>query len=284
MEQLSFEGSKLIINPQNGASITKWTCFKAREEVMLINNRDFNLFESSLLFPFPNRLASGKYNYEGMSFHFDENDPGKPNALHGFIYNVAFDLVEKLDNSIRFRYEYDGTLEAYPFPFTFEVNYILKKNELEIQVDIQNTGSQTMPCGFGWHPYFDLELTNEPCRLKMPKTSLIEVNENLIPTGAESYNRDFQDFTSVFAKELDSCYRLEKIEDRNSVFLNYPQLGTLEVWQDHNFPFVQVYKPDERAMAIEPMSCGIDAFNTQQGIKKIAAEQSWSLKMGLKLF
>jgi len=53
----------------------------------------FLKFGGSQLFPFPNRLAGGRYNFEGKDYHFPNNDFGRPNALHGHLHDKRFELV-----------------------------------------------------------------------------------------------------------------------------------------------------------------------------------------------
>ncbi len=284
MDELIFEGTHLKIDSKNGAAITYWECRKNNQPIALINNRGINSYESSLLFPFPNRLSRGNYNFEGQNYQFPLNDFGKPNALHGLIHSEYFRSIDSGENYLKFAYIYEGDKEFYPFPYQLRIEYKLHANELEINVDVINTGEGNMPCGFGWHPYFDLQLVEKSCRLKLPEVSKIEVDENMIPIAKEAPYRDFQELNSIFDKSLDTCFRLEKMGERSSTFLSYPELGTLEVWQDTSCPFVQVFKYDERSIAIEPMTCGIDAFNTKEGLKVLKPQQVWSTKMGLKFY
>lgn len=282
MDQLTFNGSTLKIDAQNGAATTYWSCQRAGHELALINQRPENLFEGSLLFPFPNRIEAGKYSFHGTDYQLELNDLGLPNSLHGFIYNKAFRLISRTENSVQYEYEFYGELKAYPFPFNLNITYSLGENELTIKVEVKNTGNTAMPCGFGWHPYLNLDLNNEACKLKLPKVSNIEVGKNLIPTGAESEFKTFQELSSVQGILLDNCFVLDTILEKNSCFLHYPKLGSLEIWQDPNFSFIQVYKPNEKTMAIEPMTCGVNAFNTKQGLKELGPQETWALSMGLR--
>lgn len=284
MEELFFKGNQLKVDPLNGAAITHWSCLKKNQVIALIDNKAFNSFESSLLFPFPNRLAEGKYSFENTSYQFPLNDFGRPNALHGLIHNKEFRLVDKQEDLLQFAYEYAGNAPYYPFPFRLEITYLIKENELELNITIKNLGFGKMPCGFGWHPYFDISISERPCWLKLPSVNKIEVDQNLIPIGKEEEDLEFKNFQSVEEKKLDNCYRLERIAERSSVFLKYPELGTIEVWQDGNCPFIQVFKPDERTMAIEPMTCGIDAFNTKEGLKVLRSREEWVIKIGLRFY
>lgn len=284
MEELKHQGTTLKIDPQNGAAVNYFSCSKDRRQVVLIDNRGYNLFEGSLLFPFPNRLVDGKFRFEGNEYEFPINDFGRPNALHGIIHNQPFQLIFKGEDYLHYEFKYDGSNPSYPFSYILEVIYVIKANELDMKVEVLNTGDHNMPCGFGWHPYFNLELAGGGSKLKLPKVTKIEVDKNMIPAGDDVHFKDFREFTAVKGHLLDNCFRLDKIDERNSFFLNYPGLATLEIWQDHNFPFLQIFKPDERSMAVEPMTCGINAFNTKEGLKVLSPQESWSFKMGLRVY
>ncbi|WP_420388255.1 aldose 1-epimerase [Roseivirga sp.] len=284
MQELTFRGTSVRIDTQNGAAVTYFSCTKGETTFAPINNRGYNSFEGSLLFPFPNRLADGHFTFEGNEYQFDHNDFGRPNALHGLVYNQPFSVQEKSENSLRVSYESSGEEKAFPFAYRLEITYQLNKNELTIDVKVINEDTRNMPCGFGWHPYFDLTQTEEACRLKIPKVSKVEVDENMIPTGERNLYKDFQEFTSIQGRQLDTCFSLERVEERNSVFLTYPDFGSLEIWQNMNCPFIQIFKYDERSIAIEPMTCGIDAFHTGEGLKILSPQEMWAFNMGLKLY
>jgi len=284
MEVLKNRGTTLKIDAENGAAITYFSYSKSSQEVAIINNQGYNLFEGSLLFPFPNRLAEGKYTFKGKEYQFPQNDRGKPNALHGLVHNQKFELIFKGEDYLHYRYKYDGSDESYPFPYIMDVTYIVRQNELEIEVQILNSGGSPMPCGFGWHPYFDLQIAKADCRFKLPNVQKIVVNENLVPTGLKVEFKEFREFQSLKGHLLDTCFSLDQVKERSSSFLNCPGLGTLEVWQDHNFPFIQVFKPNEKYIAIEPMTCGINAFNSKEGLKELSPQEVWALKLGLKFY
>lgn len=284
MEELKHQGTTVRIDAENGAAITYFSCSKDSEEVAIINNQGYNLFEGSLLFPFPNRLVEGKYLFKGQEYQFPQNDFGRPNALHGLVHDQKFELIFKGEDYLHYQYKYDGSNEAYPFPYILDITYIVRHNELEIEVEILNTGENSMPCGFGWHPYFDLQIAKADCRFKLPKVKKVEVNEILVPTGDKSEFKDFQEFRPLTGYLLDNCFSLDQIKERSSTFLTCPGFGTLEVWQNQHFPFIQVFKPDDRSIAIEPMTCGINAFNTKQGLKELSPQEVWALKLGLKFY
>lgn len=284
MIAISYGRNRLVVDQNNGAAIAGLEFERQGKIVNLIKLERQPAHKSSLLFPFPNRLKDGQFEFEGQQYSFEHNDYGRPNALHGFISDKHFQLKAQTNQSLSFIYSYEGNDPSYPFPFKLEVAYTLYELELNIELEITNTGGGDMPCGFGWHPYFSADLSPDSTRLKLPNLSKIHVDERLIPNGEESPMKGYEEFRSIAGEEFDNCFRLERIQERNSVFLNYPKLATVEIWQGHNFPFLQLFKVDDQAIAIEPMSCGIDALNSKEGLKVLSPQQEWALTMGLKIY
>ena len=58
---------------------------------------------------------------------------------------------------------------------------------------------------------------------------------------------------------------------------------TLKASAKH-FPFFQVFTPPHReSIALEPMTCNVDAFNNGQGLVSLAADKSWKAGMEVVL-
>ena len=46
------------------------------------------------------------------------------------------------------------------------------------------------------------------------------------------------------------------------------------------FPYFQVFTPPHReSVALEPMSCNVDAFNNRQGLIALEPDKEWKCKM-----
>ena len=58
-----------------------------------------NWFKSSILFPFPNRLENGCYQFEGTAYQFPINEPTTNNNLHGFAKNQEFKVSDSICES-----------------------------------------------------------------------------------------------------------------------------------------------------------------------------------------
>ena len=122
-----------------------------------------------------------------------------------------------------------------------------------------------MPIGWGWHPYFKLEdQLVDDLNLKLSKVNQINCDARMIPLGTEQLYTDFSTSKTIHSTQLDTCFR--SIEEQNKVLVSLEsQDHQLSIWQNaKHYPFVQIYTPDDRkSIAIEPMTCGVNAFNNQ---------------------
>lgn len=76
-------------------------------------------------------------------------------GMHGFLQNQHAEAVERKDTSIVFRQtENADTLSRYPFPYEIHICYTLDGNTLTLSTEVKNTGTRTMPYGYGGHPGF----------------------------------------------------------------------------------------------------------------------------------
>lgn len=281
---LSSNNQSLEIDLANGGAISKLTLSSNGKNRTVISPQSGYHFESSFLFPFPNRLANGKYSFEGRNYEFPLNDFGKPNALHGLISDKPFKVLDQLENSLTLSYCYPGDLAYYPFPFDLNITYTLKPGALTIDVSVENTGSSSMPCGFGWHPYFNLEEGADRVQIKLQNVVKVCVDENLIPTGRTTPYKTLEERYGVDHLKLDDCFAFSETDSIKSTKLFFPDDSSLEVWQDEHHPFVQIFTAeDQKTIAIEPMTCGINALNTGVGIKVLECKEIWSFQFGVSL-
>jgi len=282
--ELKVNNQQLTLDPFCGGAIKELTLSSNGITKTLISPKEGYHYQSSLLFPFPNRLQDGKFEFEGNTYQFPLNDFGLPNALHGMLHDKPFELKSETENELSLGYNYDGDLSYYPFPFKIDLSYKLAPGSLSVEVKIVNTGNTTLPCAFGWHPYFNLPEKGELGKLQLMNVGLVEVDEAMIPTGKSTPYRTLEEPNDISALTLDTCFRAIEKEDRYVTRLIYPDKSVLEVWQDENHPFTQMYTPeDRRTIAIEPMTGNINALNTKDGLSLIEPKQSLTLNFGVSL-
>ncbi len=117
-------------------------------EYMWHNNADFWDSHAPLLFPACGRMKDKKYTYKGVEY---------PISNHGFLRNMEFAVASKEGGHITMTFTSNAqTRKIYPFDFTAIADYELRADELIFSFTIKNTGKDTMPYMFGWHPGFNL--------------------------------------------------------------------------------------------------------------------------------
>jgi aldose 1-epimerase len=243
-----------------------------------------------VLFPFPNRLKDGRYEWEGTSYQFPVNDAHTGNALHGF--GLAKPMrVSQLDLSaegatITCEYRDPGDHPAYPFPFTFSIQFTIdQRNQLTVNMAFQNDGTQSIPVGLGWHPYFRLSEKVDTLLVQLPESEMIGIDRFMIPNGKRYAYDKFAELSTLGGHTLDNCFALPTDRATTSATLS-GQFGTLHYWQETGagkYNFLQVFTPPHReSIALEPMTCNIDAFNNGEGLIRLDALESVNAKFGLR--
>ncbi len=239
-------------------------------EEMRINKWGKNV----LLYPFPNRLKDGRYEWQGMTHQFPVNDRDTGNALHGFGMDKEM-RVEEIEVAKDFAevtclYTSRGEEAGYPFPFTFAVTFRMEDAQtFEAEIVFKNDGNTAIPVGFGWHPYFRLSDSADRMELQLPPCAIIEVDDRMIPTGNRQTFERFSDLTPIGTMVLDNCFALSAEKGKAQLLLR-GERGTLHYWQETGagkFDFLQLFTPPHRrSLAVEPMSCNINAFNNGEGL------------------
>lgn len=220
-----------------------------------------------VLIPWPNRVAGGTYSWGGTSYHLPVDEPAFGTALHGFVAFQEWDIVEAdaswvlLRTLIPARYSYPWTLVA-------TARYSLDAGTgLDVELSATNIGSGTAPFGMGFHPYLtaggaradEMELTS-------PADLAYEADEHMIPTTAhhaDDLGLDFRSPRLIGSTSIDHCFT-ELPVGTWTVTLRSPASG-VGVSLSSDVKWLQVYSADDIdrvGVAVEPMTCPPDAFNS----------------------
>lgn len=258
-----------------------------RDAQTMIDNRQYRGVH---LFPFPNRLNNGRYEFAGKEYRFPINESELNNALHGFLYQRNPDrLFLPSANQLDWMFVGDGTDNYFPFPCCVIVQYRLHSAaELSVRFSVLNTGNTAMPFGIGWHPYFILEESIDDLALQLPRVRRVLVNERMLPTGRKQNFDAFAALRRLGDQRFDTCFEIQQHDHiaRTRLWSEKRQIG-LDIWQDsgeHGCRFLQICTaPDRKSIAIEPMSCSIDAFNSGDGLRVLDPGEFFSTRFGVKL-
>ena len=242
-----------------------------------------------ILLPYPNRLRDGRYKHGGKNYQFDLTNPATQNSIHGFGYNapMVVDMVWKnaKETGIKCSWQHDGKHDAYPFRFTAEIKMILRGPKFEMSMTFKNDSEVDIPVGLGWHPYFKMSEKSDDSSLKIPDCQLIDIDDRMLPTGKKTPFKGFKRLTPIKNKTLDNGFLIEN-QTQNAETVLASAHGKLTFWQEtgaKKWNFLQVFTPPHRqSVAIEPMTCNIDAFNNGDGLVMLKPSESMGGTFGVR--
>lgn len=235
--------------------------------------------KSAILFPFPNRMRDGSYEWNGQTFAFPVNSAPTNNAIHGFVRHEVFtcEATQATEHvaSLTIAFTYDGHLAWYPFPFTLKMTFRISDDQaFQTEVSVTNHHTASIPVGFGWHPYFRMTEKVTDTQLHIPVCEKVEIDDRMLPNGTTTIFDQFNEKKPIGDTFLDNCfwananYTLSIATDGRQLSLKAPV---------QQFPYFQVFTPPHRtSVALEPMSCNVDAFNNKNGLVELGAGETWN--------
>ncbi len=254
---------------------------------------EYKMHKSSKLIPFPNRIKDGKYVFAGKNYQLPINHPAENHAIHGFIYDKKFKVIDaeitENEASINLECIYNGDIEGYPFKFLIEMIYTFTADDgFNCQTLVQNIDDTSMPFGDGWHPYFKFNKKINKILLKIPSNKKTEVYDRMIPTGKIIQFDQFSELTKIQNIELDTGFRIENQDAIvETEILDQKSNEKIIVFQEtgnKKYNFLQVYIPPSReSIAVEPMTCNIDAFNNKDGLIILEPGEVFEANYGVRL-
>lgn len=248
-----------------------------------------------VLMPFPNRVAGGRYRWDGQEHQLPINEVPPGNAIHG--------LVRWANWQVRLRASDRITLglvlhpqDGYPFVLDLALTYTVRRGSLWVRHTSRNIGQTPAPFGTGSHPYLTVGTDTIDCNvLRLPASSHFLTGDQLTPTGTASVAGTPFDFRSprrIGDTQMDTGFAdvLRDADGWARVTLTTPGGPTLEMLLGRGYDFLQVFTGDplpeprrRTGIAVEPYSCATDAFNNGLGLVRLGpGEQTtstWALQV-----
>lgn len=243
------------------------------------------------LIPWPNRIRDGRYVFNGATQQLALTEPARHNASHGLARYVPWVLVDKQPDAVTNRVRifpqqgWPGVLEA-------TITHRVSDNGLTVTVNATNIGAAEVPFGYGAHPYLTVgESTVDDVAITVPAESYLEVDDRLLPikispVAGTAY--DLRDGPVLGSVNLDTALT-DLARDADGRWRVKLVLGDryAEVWGDETMHWIQVFSggPSRNSsIAVEPMTCGPDAFNagpTHDGVRVLAPGQTFVREWGI---
>lgn len=250
-------------------------------------------YRGANLAPWPNRIAGGAYTFNGKDEQIPVNEVGRMTALHGLVLWNDWELRAQSPSSVTLGAVLEPQ-EGYPHRLDLAVAYSLSSEGLHWRITAVNigTGPDTLPAPYGVapHPYLVAGPgTVDSWTLELPAAQVLQVTaDRLLPTSLASVEAhdvgcfDFQHARPLGATEIDHAFTELSAADSTEVevrLLAPEGTGVLMRWDPSGLPWVQIHTADRPdtpelsriGLAVEPMSCPPDAFNSGQDLVVLAA-------------
>jgi len=280
-----------------GATLRSWRVGELQQlDTFQVHELDHG-YRGKVLAPWPNRIRDARYVFAGAEHRTTVSQPERRSALHGLVLWVNWRPLRRSVDRVALGYVLHPQ-PGYPFTLELEVEYRLERDGLTVTLRATNVGAAIAPFGAGFHPYLTLGGERiDDVLLELPARTRQPVDERLLPTGAppvdvEATEYDFRRARPIGPLALDTCFGdLERGADGLArVRLTAPDGGrALTLWMDECFSYVHAYTADTLAeparrrggIAIEPMTCAPDAFNSGDGLLALVPGASFAGRWGL---
>ena len=253
------------------------------------------LYPGSVLAPWPNRIRDGRYQYHDLTYQLPLNEPQKGNALHGLVAYEQWEVIYNSETEVQLQYLLDKP-DIYPGKLSLNSFFKIENNQLQVKISAKNIGRKSAPYGISIHTYLVAGgiVKNNGLNLKIPADKYLAVDETrLLPMGLRDVVNtrfDFQNGKAISDLFIDHAFKYSKNQPRQVELLN-PQGDGAVIEFDDQSNWIQVHTADRDggeksrvAVAVEPMSCPPDAFNSKVDLIELApqAEHSFVVKIWRK--
>jgi aldose 1-epimerase len=242
------------------------------------------------LVPWPNRIRDGRYRFDGVDYQLALTEPAARNAIHGLGRWARWALVDHQPAAVTLRLDVVPQ-NGYPFPVRVDVTYAVHaEHGLSVTIGAVNLGSARAPFGAGSHPYLATGgHALGDTTLLLPARELLVTDEKHVPVGTRSVDgtdRDFRRGRRLKDIRMDDGFTALDVANGQGVAEVRSPDGGARLWFDESFRFLQVFtldalKPGQPAIAVEPMTCAPDAFNTGAGLIVLEPGGAWRGSWGI---
>ncbi len=249
----------------------------------------------------------------GKSIALPANWPGKSPgaekvAMHGMMLKSQFQNVSQrmagsasTASAVLHAGNFDG---HWPSKSDITVQVSLRSGAVGLTVSAKNVGSEPLPMGIGWHPYFAIPSGDrKQARLHVTadKRAVMNNYDDVFPTGQVVSVKDDNgkyDFTAQGGKPLNDVFLDDNFEDLQRTNGNVvseiidpaSNYGIRILAESPEIKSIQVYSPPDKSfVALEPQfnlpdPYGSEWKNTDTGMVLLQPGQSVSWRVKLELF
>ncbi|SPT52986.1 putative aldose-1-epimerase [Actinomyces bovis] len=262
-------------------------------------------WQGKTMLPWPNRIAGSTYTRGGRTFQVACNEPERGAANHGLVSWTDWEVTEVSADAASFETLLPASY-GYPWALLVTTTYRLHPvsglsvttqaicvgaalatvDAVGAPEDLATGALAAAPYGVAAHPYLSRGVKIDDCVLTLPGAKVLETDAQLTPTELRDVAGTEQDWRA--GKRIGATLA-------DNAFTGLPQgvweirlacaAGGPAVVLSADTPWAQIYTADHmgrRGLAVEPMTCPANAFNTGESLieLELGAEHTlaWNLR------
>lgn len=248
------------------------------------------------LIPWPNRLADGRYSFNGEDHQVALSEPERHNAIHGFLRWRSWRALSHKPSALTMGVRLHP-MPGYPYSLDVSVTYELDDEGLTVTTAARNVGAHRCPYACGQHPYLSPGGASiDDCSLALPATTrILTDDERKLPIGSEAVAGTVFDFRTprrVGNLSIDDAFTELVPDDHGRVIvtLGRPDEHSIELWVDERYRVLEIYTGDSlapgrrrRGLGLEPMTCPPNGLASGEGIIVLEPGEEHTAKWGVRL-
>jgi aldose 1-epimerase len=242
-----------------------------------------------VLAPWPNRIRDGRYDFAGRTHELTLTEPEHSNAIHGLVRRLPWQAARRGTSAITVECTISNE-PGYPFGLRLVTTWSLTDDGLRVEHEADGLGPGPAPFGLGVHPYLLVpDVPADELDLTVPAAEVVSNDERGLPTELTPVAQSQLDFRSprrIGGTVIDNAFT--GIGPERTVRLAGAH-SSVELWLDESFRWVQVFTADtlpeprrRRSVAVEPMTCPADAFNSGTDLITLEPGQTWRGSWGIR--
>lgn len=243
------------------------------------------------LMPWPNRIRDGRYTFAGTEQQLSITEVARGNASHGLVRWALWELVARSESSLTLGYRLHPQ-PGWDHHLDLRTTYLLDDDGLRVTVAARNVGRAAAPFGYGAHPYLAIgETALDDVVLTVPADAYVEVDDRMLPAATHPVDGtalDFRAARAVAGADLDTAYTAVRRDPDGGWRATVASADrSVTLWGDESFGWLQVFTHIARlgkglpGVALEPMSCPADAFNSGEDLVVLDPGQEWTGTWGI---
>lgn len=235
-----------------GAELKSFIKKDENQEIIWQGDEAYWKRSSPTLFPFIGAVKNNHYYLDGKEY---------PMTRHGFVRDVTFELIEKRENFLSYKYSSnEETKKMFPFNFDLFINYLLVNNQLTMEYVLKNLSPKKMYYNLGGHTAYNFDIGQGNCSLIFEKKENKESGTFDLATGLR-LDKEIQLLEDQKVLKMDYdlfAYDTLLLEYLASNYLILDQGEALPKIKINfgDFPYLALWTPKAPFLCVEPW-CGV---------------------------